>query len=280
MTLGEKIKSARKAKRITQERLAKDKITRNMISRIENGSANPSLDTIKYIAKELSLPVSYFLSEDDDLLFYEKREKIGMIYRAYQAKEYDYCINKIKGLSGIDNELAFILATSAYELGREKLFVGSMTGALLCFEDAKKYCEKTLFDTTYIEATLPLYVAIASNVSAPLLEFDKEPYCEGFYKVFDYELYKYVTQDYTYSFKDPLISRHVKAKEEIKQRNYQAAIKYLSEAEDMAKSIGYNAFVVFAIYSDLELCYKQLYNFEKAYLYSTKRMSMLEGFKS
>jgi len=122
MTLGEKIKSARKSKKITQAELAKDKITRNMISRIESGKVNPSLETIRFIAGELSLPVSYFLSEDDDLIFYEKMEKINLIYRAYQAKEYDYCINKIKSLSGIDNELALILATASYQLGRKKLF--------------------------------------------------------------------------------------------------------------------------------------------------------------
>ena len=92
MTLGEKIKSARRTKKITQSALAKDKITRNMISRIESGKANPSLETIRYIAKELSLPVSYFLSEEDDLLFYEKMDKINTVYRAYQAKEYAYCI--------------------------------------------------------------------------------------------------------------------------------------------------------------------------------------------
>ena len=54
----------------------------------------------------------------------------------------------------------------------------------------------------------------------------------------------------------------------------------VSKLENLAKNSGYNAFVVFGIYSDLEICYKELYNFEKAYLYSTKRMSMLEGFKS
>ena len=53
MTLGQKIKNARKSKRITQDRLAKGKITRNMISRIESGKANPSLETIKHIAKEI-----------------------------------------------------------------------------------------------------------------------------------------------------------------------------------------------------------------------------------
>ncbi len=280
MTLGEKIKSARKSKKITQSALAKDKITRNMISRIESGKANPSLETIRFIAKRLSLPVSYFLSEEDDLLFYEKMEKINTIYRAYQAKEYAYCINKIKGMSGLDNELAFILVNSAYELGREKLFVGAMNAALQCFNDVVKYCEKTVFDTSVIESTLPLYVAIASNVRAPLLEFDEKTYASGFKEKFDYELYKYVTQDFSYSFTDPLISRHVIAKQKIKDRNYQEAVKLLIEAENLAKNSGYNAFVVFGIYSDLEICYKELFNFEKAYLYSTKRMSMLEGFKS
>lgn len=280
MTLGEKIKKARRMNRITQQRLAKDKITRNMISRIENGLANPSLETIKYIAEELSLPVSYFLSEDDDLLFYEKNEKIGAIYRAYQAKEYEYCIKKIKSLSGIDNELAFLLATCEYELGREKLLSGSLAGALKCFREAEKHCEETVIDTGYIKATLPLYISIASNVRAPLLEFDDNEYVAGLYKIFDYELYKYVTLDYNHKFTSPLIMHHVKAKSKIKDRDYQAAVNILTEAEDMAKNHGYNAFIMFGIYTDLENCYKELYNFEKAYLYSTKRMSMLEGFKT
>ncbi len=280
MTLGEKIKAARKAKRITQERLARGKITRNMISRIESGAANPSLDTVRHIAKELSLPVSYFLSENDNLLFYEKAEIINTLYRAIEAKEYAYCISKINSLSGIDNELAYILTLSYFKLGKESLSRGSLSTAQDCLNKAKIYAEKTVFDTSYIETTLPLYSSIAKNIQAPLLEFDEKIYSGGLYDVFDYELYKYVTQDYSYSFKNPLMSRHFRAKESIKQRNYQEAIRHLTEAEDMAKTEGYNAFVVFGIYSDLELCYKQLYNFEKAYLYSSKRMSMLEGFKS
>ena len=280
MTLGEKIKAARKAKRITQERLARDKITRNMISRIEAGTANPSLDTIKYIAKELSLPVSYFLSESDDLLFYEKAEVINTVYRALEAKEYAFCISKINALSGLDSELAYILTLAYFGLGKESLVRGALSTAQASFEKAKNYAEQTFFDTSYMRALIPLYSSIAKNIQAPLLEFEEETYTEGLFEVFDYELYKYVTQDYSYSFKNPLMSRHFRAKEAIKQRNYQEAIRYLSEAETMAKIDGYNAFVVFGIYSDLELCYKQLYNFEKAYTYSSKRMSMLEGFKS
>ena len=280
MTLGEKIKKARKAKRITQTELAKNKITRNMISRIESDNATPSLDTIKYIASELKIPVSYFLSEEDDLFFYEKAEKIRTIYRAFKTKEYEYCINKINELSAIDNELALILTTSYFELGKENLMRGSLSSAKKCFENAKSFSEKTLFDTAHICKTLPLYTAIAENIQAPLLEFDASDYENGLADVFDYELYKYVTQDFSHKYKNTLMQKHAEAKRLIKDRNYQEAIAVMREAESIAKTESYNAFIVFSLYSDLESCYKQLYDFENAYRYSSKRISMIEGFKS
>ena len=46
MKIGEKIKKLRTAKLMTQSDLVGNEITRNMLSRIENGAANPSLETI------------------------------------------------------------------------------------------------------------------------------------------------------------------------------------------------------------------------------------------
>ena len=43
MNIGEKIKRLRTAKLMTQADLVGDVITRNMLSQIENGVANPSL---------------------------------------------------------------------------------------------------------------------------------------------------------------------------------------------------------------------------------------------
>ena len=53
-TIGEKIKRLRCAKLMTQSELVGGEITRNMLSRIENGAAQPSLDTLRYIAKKLN----------------------------------------------------------------------------------------------------------------------------------------------------------------------------------------------------------------------------------
>lgn len=64
MTLGEKIKQARNEAGLSQRELCGDVITRNMLSQIENGSARPSMDTLRYLASRLQKSISYFLEED------------------------------------------------------------------------------------------------------------------------------------------------------------------------------------------------------------------------
>lgn len=280
MTFGEKIKRARKLKKMTQAQLAGDMITRNMLSRIESGTANPSLETAKYLANALSLPISYLLSDGDDLLFYEKNEKMGLIYDAFGKKDYSYCINKIESFLGVDNELSYILACSYFELGKQALYNGALKTALNNLGRAIEYSEKTVFDTKSIVSVASMYISISENIQAPLLEFDPEKYLSGLYEVFDYEAYKYLIQDYEYEYNDERIRLHVLAKTFMRERRYAEAVKPLDEAAAKTLENHYNAFLLFAIYTDLEQCYRQLCDFENAYRYSSKRMSMLEGFKS
>lgn len=63
MDLGSKIKQARIAAGLSQKQLCGQQITRNMLSQIENGSARPSMKTLGYLAEQLGRPVSYFLEE-------------------------------------------------------------------------------------------------------------------------------------------------------------------------------------------------------------------------
>ena len=64
MDLSQKLKQARLDKGLSQKALCGDRITRNMLSQIENGSARPSMDTLRYLAAQLGKPLSYFLEED------------------------------------------------------------------------------------------------------------------------------------------------------------------------------------------------------------------------
>ena len=280
MLLGEKIKRARKAGRITQSQLAAGKLTRNMISRIETGTANPSLDTIRYLAKRLSLPVSYLLSEDDDLLFYEKKEKMASIYTAYKSKDHSYCIEKIDSLSALDDELAYILSSALLERGKQNLVRGALHSALKDLTRAEESVKLTVLNTVHIATVIKMYKSIASNIQAPLLEFDEIAYVEGLYSTFDYDIYRYLMQDYDYEFKNESIRYHAIAKKLIRERKYSDAVPKLLQASEKMAAQGYNSFVLFSIYTDLEQCYKQLFDFENAYRYASKRMSMLEGFKT
>ena len=72
MTTGEKIKALRVGKKLTQAELTDGIITRNMLSQIENGLANPSIGTLRSLAERLGVPLEYLLSEEAGLSDIEK----------------------------------------------------------------------------------------------------------------------------------------------------------------------------------------------------------------
>ena len=220
MTLGEKIRKARKEKKITQESLACGQITRNMLSAIESGKASPSLQTLTYISNKLSLPISYLVSESDDLLFYEKNEKIHTILKLYGEKKFLQCIQHINRLSGLDDQLAYLLATSYFEIGRQAVISGSLKTGYEYLRLSSKYCAETVCNTSREENLILLYSALALNIQSPLLEFDSKRFEEGTPDVYDYELVKYIMQDADYPYTDELLSKHMMAKELIRARKY------------------------------------------------------------
>ncbi len=63
MELGEKLRQARLEAGLSQRQLCGEEITRNMLSQIENGAARPSMGTLRFLAARLGKPVSFFLEE-------------------------------------------------------------------------------------------------------------------------------------------------------------------------------------------------------------------------
>lgn len=64
MELGEKLRMARLEAGMSQRQLCGEEITRNMLSQIENGSAQPSVATLRFLAGRLGKPMGYFLEEE------------------------------------------------------------------------------------------------------------------------------------------------------------------------------------------------------------------------
>ncbi|MGE8207503.1 helix-turn-helix domain-containing protein [Heyndrickxia sp. NPDC080065] len=61
--LGERIRNIRKQKKMTLEALAGDELTKGMLSLIENNKANPSMESLTYIARQLEVEVTDLLEE-------------------------------------------------------------------------------------------------------------------------------------------------------------------------------------------------------------------------
>ncbi len=64
MELGRRLKQARLESGLSQRQLCEGIVTRNMLSQIENGTAHPSMETLRQFAQRLGKPVSYFLEEN------------------------------------------------------------------------------------------------------------------------------------------------------------------------------------------------------------------------
>src|SRR5690625_1316665 len=62
-TLGERIRTLRKERKLTLVELAGNKMTKGMLSLIENNKATPSMDNLTYIAEKLNVPISELLED-------------------------------------------------------------------------------------------------------------------------------------------------------------------------------------------------------------------------
>lgn len=278
MTLGEKIKDARLKRKLTQAELSRGIVTRNMLCAIEKG-ATPSIDTMVEIAKRLELPIEYFFSDKDDPFVYRKIEKIADIRAAVGSKSYTKAIKLCESLEGADDEISYVLAYSHFELGVSAAKNGSLVSAQKHFAKFHKYAEETVYDLTKEHTTALLYEAVSKNIQSPLLELESDKYENSALATTSYEYYKYLTMDMSYDYTTDFLSKHIKAKQFIKERKYTSAISLLTNIEEN-KTPDYDAYLIFSVYTDLEFCYKQICNFEAAYRYSTKRFSLLEGYKT
>ena len=66
MNIGKKIKQLRLRRQMTQNELAGEQVSRNMLSLIENGKAVPSLQTLEAFAERLKVTPAFLLAEREE----------------------------------------------------------------------------------------------------------------------------------------------------------------------------------------------------------------------
>ena len=90
-TLGERIRTIRKQKKMTLDALAGKELTKGMLSLIENNKANPSMESLNYIAKQLDVNVSELLEEVSQEELREVLEKVELLLNtSFDALKDEY----------------------------------------------------------------------------------------------------------------------------------------------------------------------------------------------
>ncbi len=143
--LGKKIKTLRLERKMTQAELAGETITRNMLSQIENGVAQPSVSTIIDLAKKLDTPIEYFFSENGDLDDFKKLGAIAKIKKYYAAGEYAKCISRLDALGVLDDETEYMYAKSYFARGTEAYRKGLLRSAVAFLEASLAHGARSIY---------------------------------------------------------------------------------------------------------------------------------------
>lgn len=260
MELGEKLKAARLEAGLSQRQLCADTITRNMLSQIENGSAKPSYATMQALCARLGKPVRYFMedapSENLPLLHQASScppEQAAQLLRQYLAPD-----------PLLDGWYSFLYVRCRLALAKQALQEQRTVLACALLKEAQTHCTGEVEDLLGSELFILLAQAGAEDASVLSQQLpDNTPSqllkargalargdgqkCLGYLDGADCA---------------PEESFLLRGQALILLRKFHEATACLHAIEDALSD---------EVFPLLELCYREMGNFEKAYLYACKQ---------
>ena len=117
MTLGQKLKQTRLARGMTQSQVVGDRITRNMLSQIENDLASPSVGTLEYLASVLNVRLSWLLADEQEEAEAGRTQRLRELLK---RGEYAACLD-LAPEHAPDDEQALALAVAAAQCAQRAL---------------------------------------------------------------------------------------------------------------------------------------------------------------
>ena len=282
MTIGEKIKERRLAAGLTQAQLASDRLTRNMICAIESGKATPSLGTLQYLAGRLGVSVRYF-TEPDRTVQQECHDAIyPQLVNLLRNGQYEDAIGLAERIpeTGKDPILSALLARLQLFAAEKCVTGGSVHYAKDLLERVAYYRDHTPWDTSHLGARAVLCNALVSDPLTPKYALENERYLSDAAAATGAELYHYITDDWNYPYITRVYALHTEAKRLMKEYRYQEALARMESAIENKQAQEISVLVLYRIYADMEICYRERKDYENAYRYATKKTALLTSFNA
>ncbi len=296
MNIGKKIKNLRTEKLMTQSELAGDVITRNMLSQIENGIAQPSLATVYYLSARLGVPAGYLLSEGEEEFLYNKTSVMKNIKRAYLDKNYELCREIcVSSFDEYDDELEFILTDCCIGEAEYLIRSGRLYHARERLDEAMRHADKTIYSTVTQKNRARIMFYLLKSISPTLdsNEIDTD-LSQSFFNpvLFDDTFCRYISVLFgsldfdgllpselfnnceTLSERDRLYIDHIKARRFMQLGEHRRAAEILRSITD-GDTVP-ERLLLFICCEDIEKCCKELEDYKGAYEFSNNRMEILE----
>lgn len=292
MNIGERIRELRISKLMTQADLAGDRITRNMLSCIENGSANPSLSTIVYIAGRLGVPAGFLLAEQGDEMAYRKMSNLSNIKKAYTTGDVQSCRSLcLSGCPEPDDEISLLLANCDTGIAVEEFWSGRLRSSCRFFDEALSYAEKTIYSTDAIEAEIRVYFRYMERIShtlySDLLDEEKvlsvksntvlSQYLDALYALDDSDVSvaEQLIDQLTNSGENSFFKAHLQNKLLMIDKNYKQAQKALQQLLQDG-NMPLNKIELYTVLEELEICCRENDDYKNAYRYASEKVELLE----
>lgn len=289
MRIGEKIKKLRTSKVMTQSELAGTHITRNMLSCIENGSAQPSLGTVQYLAERLNVSPGYLLADEEDEQIYLKHNHIMNIKKAFLNGDYQICRDICRNLEeSTDDEIYLILAEATLHLGIEEFNQGNLRIACDFFDEALEHCAKTIYHTDTILSIVGAYFRYMRMISATLSSNMIDESEVSLFLGLNEEFCRYVIllecenkeehlskayQEISLPSDSPF-GWHLKARTLMTEKNFGEAYSFLHQILVEDRPIPEP--VLYFVFCDLEICCKEIEDYKGAYEYASAKLEILQ----
>ena len=293
MDIGKKIKKLRTEKLMTQAELTGGEITRNMLSRIENGAALPSLGTVVYLAGKLGVPAGYLLSEGEEEFIYHKSSVMKNIRRAYTDKHFELCRDIcLTEFDEYDDELELILTDCCLGMAIEYIKQGKLRNACLYLDEAVRHSNNTMFDTTTQRNSISIMFGLLKDISPALDSDEIDAYADSkiihpsvFGNVFckyvsvilnidKYEFFDIDADDAKLDDGDKLLILHLRARWLISNEKYASALDVLRNVVD-SETVP-DRLLLYLACSDMEICCRETGDYKGAYEASLNKIDLLE----
>ena len=171
MDLGQRLRQARLDAGLSQRQLCEGLITRNMLSLIENGSAKPSMDTLRALAGRLGKPIGFFLEEQ--AVTSPNLEIMARAREAFAAGDPGAAVEALADYRGpdrvFDGEKDLLLTLGYMTLAEQALMQGRRPYAAALLAQAEQAAQSCPYDTPGLQRQRILLLARTNQENAAAL---------------------------------------------------------------------------------------------------------------